>query len=315
MVKKAIIFGAGGQDGHYLNRLLGQKGYRVLGTGAGGQAGESAGEYQKCDITSREQVEKVVSGFLPDEAYNLAAVSSPKIAEEAPALAHAVNVDGVENLIGAIERHCPKCRIFHASSGYIFAPSADAKNEKSPFGASGEYAKTKLQAHFLVAQARKRGMFAANGILFNHESPLRGEEFVTRKVTHAAAQFKLGMRKERLLMGDLDSVRDWGFAGDYVEAMWMMLQAKKPADYVIATGEAHSVREFCEVAFSRLGMDYGKFVGTYPALLRPKGINRLVGDITLIKKELGWMPKTSFAQLVEMMVGADIASLQKEGRK
>ncbi len=307
MEKCALITGVGGQDGHYLSQLLLSKNYRVVGMGI--QKANLGLEYIECNISEKEKVTAAIRDLHPDEIYNLAGISSIRIAESNPQLATAVNSKGVSNIIEAIRTHAPHCRLFQASSAYIFAPSMEKKTEDSPVGPQTTYGKTKLQAQLAVKKAREDGIFACSGILFNHESALRTEDFVTRKVSKAAAQFALGKRSAPLMLGDMDAVRDWGFAGDYVEAMWMMLQAKAPKDYIIATGIAHSVRELCRKAFECVELDYAKYTAADPQLAARKEGNLHVGDPSLIKKELNWRAKTSFEELVEMMVKEDLKNL------
>ncbi len=304
-MKKSLIFGINGQDGHYLGRLLLEKGHEVLGAGRGQPCG--IGGYIACDISDQGAVSSVIAKALPDEIYNLAGISSPIANEKEPKLAYAVNVKGVENIISAISSHCPSARLFQASTGYIFSPGPDRKTERSALGPSGAYGKQKLEAHLLVADARKGGMFAANGILFNHESPLRSADFVTRKVTQAAAAFKQGRRTSQLPMGGLDSVRDWGFAGDYVEAMRLMLQSGAPKDYVISTGIGHSVADLCGIAFGHVGLDYGKYVSVESGIVPQTTPSVLVGDPSLIRKDLNWSAKMPFEELVRMMVDHDLS--------
>jgi GDPmannose 4,6-dehydratase len=301
---KSLIMGVNGQDGHYLSKLLLGKGHKIIGAG---RAKKSHGfEYAVCDITHKGQVRHLVEAVAPDEIYNLAGVSSPAICENNPGLAFSVNVNGVENLLSAISECCPKSRLFQASTGYIFKSSQAIKNEGSQIGPDGAYGKNKLLAHQKVAEARATGLFAVNGVLFNHESPLRGTEFVTRKITKAAAELRRGLRSEPLRLGNMDAIRDWGFAGDYAEAMRLMLQASEPKDYIIATGEGHTVTDICKVAFGHLGMDYHDHITIDQSLVRKTGPNVLVGDPSLIRNDLNWSAKTSFKELVEMMVDFDL---------
>ena len=303
MPKTALIFGANGQDGSYLSEFLASKGYVVVGAGL--KSASPGFEYQICDVADGKRVDSLVSEVQPDETYNLAGMAVPRLCEEQPALAHSVNVQGTKNVISAIESHARHCRLFNASTAYIFSPGMGRKNEGSEFGPTGVYGKTKLLAHIAAAEARKRGIFSANGILFNHESPLRPPEYVTRKVTLAAAEFKKGLRTEPLGLGSLSAVRDWGFAGDYVKAMWLMLQAQEPKDYVIATGVGHSVAEWCEAAFGYVGLDYTKHVAFNDDAEKAGG-DVLVGDPSLIKRDLNWSADTPFEKLVGMMVEADL---------
>jgi GDPmannose 4,6-dehydratase len=302
---KSLIFGINGQDGHYLGPLLESKGQVVFG--AGRRRNSAHTNHFECDISDKASVGAVLARVRPDEIYNLAGISSPVENEAHPGLAYNVNVKGVGNIISAMGEHCPDARLLQASSGYIFSPGAERKSEQSKFGPTGAYGKHKLEAHMLVCDARKRGLFAANGILFNHESPMRSPEFVTRKVTQAAAEFKQGRRTSALPMGDLEAVRDWGFAGDYVEAMQLMLAAPLPKDYVIATGKGHSVAQLCEEAFSRVGLDYKHHIFQDKALVRKDGPDTLVGDPSLIRKDLNWFAKMPFREMVRMMVDHDLS--------
>jgi len=310
MSKKALIFGVGGQDGHYLSKLLLGKGCEVAGCGVRPAKAPDGGlEYHVCDITDAAQVESLVSKVAPDEAYNLAGISSPSLNERDLALSYAVNAQGAKNVIAALQKHAPSCRFFQSSTAYIFAPSSSPHGEKDLLGPTGAYGKSKLEAHLATTNARKSGLYAANGILFNHESPLRPVGFVTRKITAAAAEFRLGKRIAPLELGNVNAVRDWGFAGDYVKAMWLMLQQNEPKDYVIATGAGHTVLDFCNVAFSHVGLDYKAHTTIQQSLMRKNEVDVLVGDPSSIRRDLKWSANTTFAELVAMMVDADL----KEG--
>ncbi len=304
---KSLIMGSSGQDGHYLAKLLLGKGREVFGAGRAEKGNGSGIEYSACDITDKGQVRALVESLAPDEIYNLAGISSPQMNEASPALAFAVNATGVENLLSAISECSPESRLFQASTGYIFKSGPGIKRENSPLGPDSEYGKSKLAAHAAVASAREGGLFCANGILFNHESPLRGTGFVTRKITKAAADFKKGIRREPLALGSMGAVRDWGFAGDYVEAMWLMMQAGKPKDYIIATGAGHTVEDICRIAFGHVGLDYRNHISQDRSLLRKTGPSALVGDPSLIRNDLNWSAKTSFEELVKMMVDFDLS--------
>jgi len=308
MGKCALITGIHGQDGHFLGGMLRSKGYRVAGISPNHADGESGTSV--CDITDRQAVREVIRGVNPDEIYNLAGISSISNAENDMARAFAVNADGVKNLLEAAGEFAPRCRFFQASSAYVFASSTERKNEQSPFGPTTTYGKTKLAAHMAVAEARKRGMFACCGILFNHESPLRTQDFVTQKIATAAAEFARKKRTAPLVLGNLDAVRDWGYAGDYVEAMFLMLKNATPKDYVIATGKAHTVRDVCKMAFGHVGLDYEGYVRTDPALVRKDEKNLHVGDPALIRKDLNWAAKTTIESLVAMMVDENLKKLE-----
>ncbi|MFA6214466.1 MAG: GDP-mannose 4,6-dehydratase [Candidatus Micrarchaeia archaeon] len=307
-MKKSLIFGVSGQDGYYLGRLLLAKGHDVVGASRAPACPACDFAYAQCDVSKKDEVARLVSKTLPGEIYNLAGASSPSAIEKDPGRSYEINVKGAANIISAAEAICPSPRVFQASSGYIFSEGPGLKSESSRFGPTSVYGRQKLEAHSMVADARKSGLFAANGILFNHESPLRGTEFVTRKVTKAAAEFKLKLRSSPLRLGSLDSVRDWGFAGDYVDAMRLMLGAGKPKDYVISTGIGHTVSDLCKAAFDRVGLDYEKHVSADSSPVPQTGPSVLIGDPSLIRKDLKWSAKTSFEELVKMMVDYDLSA-------
>ncbi len=313
MTKSALIFGVNGQDGYYLGKLLAGRGYSVAGAGTSAQPNADVAEflasYHKCDIADAKAVARLLEKSRPDEIYNLAFFLSVEWGEIDEAKARAVNVGGVKNIINAMKAHARDARLFQASTGYIFKPSMEKKNEKSPIGPYNDYAKSKWDAHLEVQAARKDGLFAANGILFTHESPRHPPKFLMPKVALAAAEFAAGIRRDPLPLGDLRPIRDIGFAGDYAEAMHLMMEAETPQDYVIATGIGHPMRDVCEQAFAEVGMDYRKCVTSEPELVRRQEVDYLVGDPAKIKSELGWSARTSFEQLVKMMVQSCLEKL------
>ncbi len=310
MVKKALIYGISGQDGFYLSKLLSEKGYLVAGAAREKCAPPYAQKAYAADLAGKPgEFLFPITDFSPDEIYNLAGISSQQEAEATPLLAARVNAEAVKRMLECMQKSCPNSRFFQASSAYIHSGVGVVDEKRKP-APSTIYGKTKLAAQLHVKEARERGMFACCGILFNHESPRRGGNFVTRKITMGAARIKLGLAKS-IALGNLDAKRDWGFAGDYVEAMWLMLQQQKPDDFVIATGESHSVREFCELAFSHVGMDYKKYVKSDAAYLRPAEVDMLLGNASKAKEKLGWKPKTGFSALVSMMVDEDLKVLRQ----
>ncbi|MFA5930199.1 MAG: GDP-mannose 4,6-dehydratase [Candidatus Micrarchaeia archaeon] len=309
MAKKALIYGILGQDGFYLSKLLSEKGYAVAGVARKECSPPHSGKTYVADLAGKpDEFLFPINDFLPDEIYNLAGISSVHEAEADPLLCGKVNAEAVQHLLSRMAASCPRARFFQASSGYIYSGSGTV-DEKSAPNPSSAYGKSKLAAQRHVEQARAQGAFACYAILFNHESPMRSPKFVTRKITMGASRIKLGLSK-KLALGSLDARRDWGFAGDYVEAMWLMLQQKQPEDYVIATGESHSVRELCEAAFSHVGLDYKKFVETDQSLVR-QNEPELRADARCAQKKLGWRPKTGFSELVSMMVDADLNLLRQ----
>ena len=321
-MKTALITGVTGQDGSYLVELLLAKGYEVHGL------------VRRSSVLSRERLEKIQSAgapgrlklhygdlseplglvrvlqdVQPDEVYNLAAQSHVGVSFELPDFTGDVTGVGVLRLLEAIRLTGLDTRFYQASSSELFGSTPPPQNETTPFHPRSPYAVAKLYGYWATVNYREAyGMFACNGILFNHESPRRGENFVTRKVTRAAAAIKLGKQKE-LVLGNLEARRDWGFAGDYVEAMWLMLQHHEPIDFVISTGESHTIRELCEVAFNHVGLNYQDHVVSSEKFIRPSEVDHLLGDCSLAKSVLGWEPKVSFNQLITMMVDSDLAAL------
>ncbi len=320
MSKTALITGIAGQDGSYLAELLLDKGYRVCGMDCRPPEDyieniehiKDRIELHQGNLMDEVSLMELVEEAQPDEIYNFAAQSFIPLSWKEPILTGDVNALGVARLLEAIRRVKPGVRFYQASSSEIFGKPADKpQNERTPFQPGTPYGTAKLYGHWITANYRdKLGLFSCSGILYNHESPRRGKEFVTRKITVAAARIKHGLQ-DKLLLGNLDAHRDWGFAKDYVYAMWLMLQQDTPSDYVIATGEEHSVREIVETAFDYAGLDWKKYVETDPRLLRPVQLNRLVGDSSRARRELGWKPTVSFQELIRLMVDADLKGVQR----
>lgn len=323
MGKKALITGVTGQDGSYLAEWLMEKGYTVTGM-VRRSSTENYGRLdgirerihiRQADLLDQYSLIKLVEECEPDEVYNLAAMSFVPTSWNQPVLTAEFTAVGVTRMLEAIRAVNPGIRFYQASSSEMFGKVCEIpQSEKTPFHPRSPYGVAKIYGHWITVNYRESyDIFGVSGILFNHESPRRGMEFVTRKVTHAAASIKMGLAKE-LRMGNLDAKRDWGYAGDYVRAMWMMLQQKEPRDYVIATGETHSVRELVELAFSHVDLDYRDFVVQDPRFMRPAEVDLLIGDPAKAKRELGWEPKVSFPELVRMMVDADLERLEREQR-
>jgi len=319
--KKALITGITGQDGSYLAEFLLTKGYKVFGLERrSSQKNRKNIEHilNKIELISGDLLDegslvRVLKESQPDEIYNLASQSFVAESWKQPVYTGEVTGLGALRLLEAIRQVNPKIKFYQASSSEMFgAVPQTPQNEKTPFYPRSPYGVAKLYAHWIAVNYRESyGMFTASGILFNHESPRRGFEFVTRKITSTAVKIKLGLVEE-LRLGNLDARRDWGFAGDYVEAMWLMLQQKKPKDYVIGTGKTYSVKEFVQAAFGYLGLDWKKYVKISKEFFRPAEVYHLCADATLAKKELGWKPKVDFKRLVKMMVESDFKRLQRE---
>ncbi len=318
MTKRALITGVAGQDGTYLSELLLGKGYEVWGV-VGPYPGDfpalvarSGGRLHAVDADLRDMdsLLTAVAESSPDEVYNFAAQSSVGDSFESAIATTEVNAVGVLRILEALRQLKPDARFFQAASAEMFGNAAEMpQRETTPLHPRSPYAASKTYAFHIVDSYRDSyGMHVSNGIMFNHESPLRGLQFVTRKITDGAVRCKLGLASE-LHLGNLDAKRDWGFAGDYVEAMWLMLQQDRPDDYVIATGEVHTVRDFCEAAFDYVGLDYKGYVVVDPGLFRPVDVNVLYGDPSKARRVLGWEPKVSLRGLVEMMVDADMGRL------
>jgi GDPmannose 4,6-dehydratase len=323
MPRRALITGISGQDGSYLAELLLAKDYEVHGMVR--RSSEEKFErlahlrgkviLHQGDLLDQFSIARLLTELQPDEIYNLAAQSFVPTSWSQPSLTGEFTALGVTKMLEAVRYAAPKARFYQASSSEMFGKVREVpQTEATPFYPRSPYGVAKAYGHFITVNYRESfGLFAVSGILFNHESPRRGLEFVTRKVSHGVARIKLGLQ-ERLPMGNLDARRDWGFAGDYVEAMWRMLQAEQPDDYVVASHETHSVRELCEIAFAHVGLDWKKHVFTDPAFVRPAEVELLIGDYSKAKRNLGWEPKVGFRQLVEMMVDADLERLKSAGR-
>jgi GDPmannose 4,6-dehydratase len=314
----ALIAGITGQDGSYLAELLLAKGYDVIGV----VRRTSHHSYERidhlvgrlrivhADLLDQHSLTQVMRETTPDEVYNLAAQSYVPTSFTQPVLTGEFTALGVTRMLEAIRLGHPAARFYQASSSEMFGKVLETpQNERTPFYPRSPYGVAKVYGHWITVNYRESyGIFGVSGILFNHESPRRGVEFVTRKVSDGVARIKLGLTGE-LRLGNLDSERDWGFAGDYVEAMWRMLQQPSPQDYVVGTGHTHSVRQLVEVAFSHAGLDWRDHVVTDPSYLRPAEVDRLVADPSRVRSELGWEPTVGFRELVEMMVDADLERL------
>jgi GDPmannose 4,6-dehydratase len=316
--KTALITGITGQDGSYLAELLLSKGYTVYGivrrasTENFERISHLTGRIQllQADLLDQYSLIEAIKKAQPSEVYNLAAQSFVPTSWAQPVLTGEFTALGVTKVLEAIRAVDPKIRFYQASSSEMFWRVLETpQKETTPFYPRSPYGVAKAYGHYITVNYRESyDMFAVSGILFNHESPRRGLEFVTRKVTDGVARIKLGLASE-LRMGNLDAQRDWGFAGDYVEAMWLMLQQDEPDDYVVSTGETHTVRELVQIAFARVGLDYEKYVVIDPQFVRPAEVDLLLGDYSKAKAKLGWEPKTSFTELVHMMVDNDLARL------
>jgi GDPmannose 4,6-dehydratase len=328
MTKRALITGITGQDGSYLTELLLGKGYDVYGIirrastfnterlGHLYQDPHSQGKRLHLvygDLNDASSLNKILRDVQPDEIYNLGAQSHVRVSFDIPEYSAEVGALGTLRLLEAIrETGLQKTRFYQASSSELYGKVQEVpQRESTPFYPRSPYAVAKLYAYWITVNYRESyNLFACNGILFNHESPRRGETFVTRKITRAAAAIKLGLQS-KLYLGNLDAKRDWGFAGDYVEAMWLMLQQPEPEDFVIATGETHSVREFLEETFGYLDLDWKDYVEIDPRYFRPAEVDLLIGDSSRARQKLGWEPKISFRQLVRMMVDSDLEQARK----
>jgi len=316
MAKRAIITGITGQDGSYLAELLLEKGYEVFGVVRRLSAPNSwridhlAGRVTLCpgDLLDQLSLLRLLEEHKPDEFYNLAAMSFVPASWDTPLLTGEFNAQGVTRVLDAIRTVSPKTRFYQASSSEMFGKVREIpQTEMTPFYPRSPYGVTKVFGHYITVNYRESyGMFAVSGILFNHESPRRGLEFVTRKISDGVARIKQGLA-DSLSLGNLDAQRDWGFAGDYVRAMWLMLQQPEADDFVIATGVSHTVRECVEIAFARVGLDWKKYVKTDPKFIRPAEVDLLIGDPAKARRTLGWEQKVDFKQLIEMMVDADMS--------
>lgn len=327
-MKRALITGITGQDGSYLAELLLEKGYEVHGMIRRSSSFNTARIEHLYkdphdtgsnlflhygDITDGVGISNLIRELQPNEIYNLAAQSHVKVSFEMPDFTAQVDALGTIRMLEAIRSAKIETKFYQASTSEMYGSTPPPQNELSLFAPRSPYAAAKLYAYWIVRNYREGyGIHATNGILFNHESPRRGETFVTRKITMAAARIKLGLQ-EKLYLGNLDAVRDWGYAKEYVESMWLMLQQEKPDDYVVATGEGATVRDFCEVAFAELGLDYKKYVETEDRYIRPTEVDALIGDPSKAQKVLGWKAKTHWKELAKLMVSADL-ELLKNGR-
>ena len=315
MSKRVIITGITGQDGSYLAELLLSKGYEVVGVVRRTSSPNFSRiehlldriELRPGDLLEQLSLIRLISDIRPQEFYNLATLSFVPASWDQPLLTGEFNSQGVTRVLEAIRLVDPKIRIYQASSSEMYGRVREVpQTELTPFYPRSPYGVSKVFGHYITVNYRESyDMFAVSGMLFNHESPRRGLEFVTRKVTEGVARIKLGLT-ETLSLGNLDAHRDWGFAGDYVRAMWLMLQQDRAADYLIATGIAHSVRDLVEVAFAHVGLDWRRFVKVDPNLLRPAEVEHLIGDSSKARAQLGWEPTVSFAGLVKMMLDADL---------
>jgi GDPmannose 4,6-dehydratase len=326
-MKKAFLTGITGQDGSYLAELLLSKGYEVHGL----IRRSSTFNTDRIDHLYRDvhepntklflhygdlsvsgQLMDLLHSIAPDEIYHLGAQSHVRVSFDMPEYTSDITGLGTLRILEAIRKTGIKTKFYQASSSEMFGAAEPPQSEKTMFQPRSPYAAAKVYAYYIVQNYRDAyNLFATNGILFNHESPRRGETFVTRKITRAATQIKLGL-KDKLYLGNLEAKRDWGYAGDFVEAMWLMLQQEKPDDFVIATGETHSVRDFAEKVFAKLDLDYKKYVAVDPRYFRPTEVDVLLGDSSKAKKILGWQPKVTFDELINMMIATDMEIARKE---
>ncbi|MET0388604.1 MAG: GDP-mannose 4,6-dehydratase [Polyangiales bacterium] len=325
-MKKALVTGITGQDGSYLAELLLDKGYEVYGLVRRSSSFNTSridhlyrdpheeGVRLRLiygDLNDASSINQVLRKVQPDEIYNLGAQSHVRVSFDVPEYTAEATGVGTVRLLEAIRETGLQCRFYQASSSELYGKVVETpQRETTPFYPRSPYACAKAYAYYITVNYRESyGMHASNGILFNHESPRRGETFVTRKVTKAAAHIKLGLQ-DKLFLGNLDAKRDWGFAGDYVEGMWLMLQQDKPDDYVLATGETHSIRELLDIAFGALDLDWKKHVEIDPRYFRPAEVDLLLGDATKAQQKLGWRPRVGFTELVKMMVDADVQEVK-----
>jgi GDPmannose 4,6-dehydratase len=317
---RALITGITGQDGSYLAELLLSKGYEVFGIVRRSSVKKFERietivddvELMEGDLTDQSSLDSAIHSVQPDEVYNLAAQSFVPVSWNQPVLTGDVTGLGVIRILEAIRRHRPTAKFLQASSSEMFGKVQETpQTERTPFYPRSPYGAAKVFGHYITVNYRESyGLFACSAMGFNHESPRRGLEFVTRKVTHQVAKIKCGLAT-KLLMGNLDSKRDWGFAGDYVRAMWMILQQPEPDDFVLATGKTHSIRQLLEVAFRAVGLDWQKYVEIDPKLIRPAEVDVLCGDATKAREKLGWEPEVAFEELIKMMVEADLVQVQE----
>jgi GDPmannose 4,6-dehydratase len=322
-MKRALITGITGQDGSYLAEFLLAKGYEVHGL-VRRSSSFNTGRIDPIrdrlhlhygDLVDSTSLHAVIGTVQPHEVYNLAAQSHVRVSFEMPEYTCDVTAAGVGRLLEALRVSGVKARFYQASSSELYGKVVETpQTEKTPFHPRSPYAAAKAYGFYLTQNYREAyDMFCSNGLLFNHESPRRGENFVTRKITRAVGRIVVGTQK-KLALGNIDAKRDWGFAGDFVEAMWQMLQLEKPDDFVVATGETHSVREFLDVAFGRVNLDWKDYVVSDERFMRPAEVDLLLGDPSKAKKAFGWTPKVTFRQLAEMMVDADVELAKREAR-
>ena len=314
-MKTALITGITGQDGSYLAEFLIEKGYKVYGMVRRASTENFQRiehikhkiELRQADLLDQLSIIEILEEAKPDEIYNLAAMSFVPTSWLQPTLTAEFTAVGVTKMLEAIKLVNKKIKFYQASSSEMFGKVREIpQTENTPFYPRSPYGVAKVYGHFITVNYRESyDLYAVSGILFNHESPRRGFEFVTRKISNAVAEIKLGLEKE-LRLGNLEAARDWGFAGDYIQAMWMMLQQPEPQDYVIATGVMHSVKDYVQLAFEHVGLDWQKYVVVDEKFFRPAEVHHLLGDATLAKKTFGWQPKTSFESLVKMMVDYDL---------
>ena len=310
---KALITGITGQDGSYLAELLLEKNYEVHGIIRRSSSFNTArvdGIFERLhlhygDLTDGSALGTLLSSVKPDEVYNLGAQSHVRVSFDCPEYTSDVDAMGTLRLIEAVKAHCPHAKFYQASSSELYGGSPAPQNEDTPFYPRSPYGIAKQFGYWYTKNAREQGLFACNGILFNHESPRRGETFVTRKVTRAARRIAAGQQRE-LLLGNLDAKRDWGYAPEYCYAMWLMMQQSKPDDFVIATGETHTIRELLTIAFERVGLSWVEHVKIDPKYYRPTEVDILQGDASKAKRVLGWTPKTKFNELIELMVDSEV---------
>ena len=309
---KALITGVSGQDGSYLAELLLEKGYQVHGIlrrSSSFNTGRINHIFDRLhlhygDLSDGSALGSLLAMVRPDEVYNLGAQSHVRVSFDCPEYTSDIDAMGTLRLIEDVKAHCPHAKFYQASSSELYGGSPAPQNEQTPFYPRSPYGIAKQFSFWYTKNAREQGLFACNGILFNHESPRRGETFVTRKVTRAARRIAAGLQND-LFLGNLDAKRDWGYAKEYVEAMWLMLQQPKPDDFVIATGETHTIRELLTIAFERVGLDWTDHVAIDPKYYRPTEVDVLQGDASKAKRVLGWEPKMSFKELITRMVDAE----------
>lgn len=316
--KKALVTGISGQDGSFLSELLLSKGYEVHGIIRRSSSMNTMRidhifdqlHLHYGDLSDGSALSSLLAKVNPEEIYNLGAMSHVRVSFDIPEYTADVDAMGTLRLLEAVKAHCPEARYYQASSSELFGKVAEVpQSEKTPFYPRSPYGIAKLFGYWYTVNAREQGLHASNGILFNHESGRRGETFVTHKVTKAAARIALGIQTE-LLLGNLEAKRDWGHAKDYVEAMWLMMQQQTPDDYVIATGETHTIKELLDVAFSHVGLDWRNYVGVDPRYYRITEVDILQGDASKARRVLGWAPKVGFKELIEEMVNADLREAQ-----